>query len=117
MNLQATVNIPNNDIGFVATGMSASVSVDSFPSGEFGYIKGTLTKIGSDALPPDPLNPNWRFPATITLKEQDVEFGDKALNLQSGMSVSANIKLRTRPVITVVTDMFTRQFDGVKRFR
>ncbi len=116
-NLQATVNIDNSDIGFVAKGMSASVSVDSFPSGEFGYIKGTLTKIGSDALPPDNLNPSWRFPATITLKEQDVEFGEKALNLQSGMSVRANIKLRTRPVITVVTDMFTRQFDGVKRFR
>jgi HlyD family secretion protein len=33
------------------------------------------------------------------------------------MSVTANIKLRSRPVINVVTDMFTKQLDGVKRFR
>ena len=39
------------------------------------------------------------------------------LNLQSGMAVTANIKLRTRPALTVVTDIFTRQLDGVKTFR
>ena len=33
------------------------------------------------------------------------------------MGVSANIKLRSRPVITIISDMFTKQLDGVKRFR
>ena len=33
------------------------------------------------------------------------------------MAVTANIKLRSRPVITLVSDMFTKQLDGVKRFR
>lgn len=115
--LQAKVDIGNNDIGFIAVGMPATVSVDSFPSGEFGYIRGTVSSIGSDALPPDQTTPAWRFPAVIRLQQQHVESGRKRLNLQSGMSVSANIKLRTRPVITLITDMFTRQLDGVKRFR
>jgi HlyD family secretion protein len=48
--LQASVEISDADIGFVKLGQPASVTVDSFPSGEFGYIKGTLTKIGSDAF-------------------------------------------------------------------
>jgi HlyD family secretion protein len=91
--------------------------VDSFPSGEFGYIRGTITSVGSDALPPNQLSQQYRFPATITLKEQNVQSGIQKLNLQSGMSVSANIKLRSRPVITVLSDMFTKQLDGVKRFR
>ena len=39
------------------------------------------------------------------------------LNLQSGMGVSANIKLRSRPVISIISDLFTKQMDGVKRFR
>jgi hemolysin D len=115
--LQAKVEISDADIGFVKVGLPVSVTVDSFPSGEFGYIRGTLIKLGSDALKPEPGSPQYRFPATISLKQQAVESGGKSLNLQSGMGVSANIKLRSRPVITIVTDMFTKQLDGVKRFR
>ena len=115
--LQANVEISNADIGFVKVGLPVSVSVDSFPSGEFGYIKGSLTAIGSDALAPDQKSNQYRFPATISLEQQIAEAGGQPLNLQSGMSLSANIKLRSRPVITIVTDMFTKQLDGVKRFR
>lgn len=116
-NLMAKVDISNVDIGFIQPGLPVTISVDSFPVGEFGYIKGSLLSIGSDALPPDQTHPNWYFPATVSLDQQRVEFGNRKLNLQSGMSVSANIKLRSRPVITLVTDMFTKQMDGLKRFR
>ena len=115
--LQAQVEISDRDIGFVRVGLPVSVSVDSFPSGEFGYIRGTLTKLGSDALPPDQRSQVYRFPATVKLEEQSVLSGEQKLNLQSGMGVSANIKLRSRPVITIISDMFTKQLDGVKRFR
>jgi len=53
----------------------------------------------------------------VSLEQQQVEFGNRRLNLQSGMSITANIKLRSRPVITLISDMFTKQLDGVKRFR
>ena len=115
--LEATVNISDGDIGFVEVGMPASVSVDSFPSGEFGYIRGSVSSLALDALPPTRDTPTYSFPATIKLKEQAVLSGEKELNLQSGMAVTANIKLRSRPVISIVSDMFTRQLDGVKRFR
>ena len=115
--LQASVEVSDSDIGFVKVGLPVNVSVDSFPSGEFGYIQGTLTKLGSDVLPPDQRSPQYRFPATVSLEQQSVEFGDQKLNLQSGMGISANIKLRSRPVITIVSDLFTKQMDGVKRFR
>ena len=115
--LQAKVEISNSDIGFITPGLPVTVAVDSFPAGEFGYIKGTLSSLGSDALPPDQENRMARFPAIVELKQQKVESGGRLLNLQSGMSVSANIKLRSRPVITLISDMFTKQLDGVKRFR
>ena len=51
--LQARIAISDGDIGFVKVGLPVNVSVDSFPSGEFGYITGTLVKLGSDVLPPD----------------------------------------------------------------
>lgn len=115
--LQANVEIPNADVGFVKVGMPVSISVDSFPSGEFGYIKGTLSSLGYDALKPDQLSQQYRFPAVVSLLQQRVQSGDQQLNLQSGMSVTANIKLRSRPAISIVTDLFTKQFEGVKRFR
>jgi HlyD family secretion protein len=115
--LQATVDVSNSDIGFLKVGMPVDVSVDSFPAGEFGYIKGRLARIGADALPPDQKLQAYRFPAKVSLEEQEVLVGRNHLNLQSGMSVTANIKIRSRPVISLVTDLFTRQLEGVKRFR
>ena len=115
--LQARIQIPNSDIGFVRPGLPVSVGIDSFSAGEFGYIKGTLMSIGSDALSPSQPGQQSTFPAVVQLKQQEVLAGDQKLNLQSGMGVSANIKLRTRPAISLLTDMFTRQFEGIKRFR
>ena len=115
--LQAQIAISDRDIGFVKVGLPVNVSVDSFPSGEFGYIRGTLTKLGSDVLPPDRQSQQYRFPATVALQEQSVLAGKQKLNLQSGMGVSANIKLRSRPVISIISDLFTKQLEGVKRFR
>ncbi|MDA7623143.1 HlyD family efflux transporter periplasmic adaptor subunit, partial [bacterium] len=115
--LEAKVSINNSDIGFVKIGMPVAVSVNSFPAGEFGYIDGTLSSIGLDVLKPDQESPAYRFPAQISLKQQSVLSGDKELNLQSGMSVTAAIKLRSRPVISIVTDLFVKQLDGLKRFR
>ena len=112
-----TVALNDADIGFVKVGLPVNVSVDSFPSGEFGYISGTLVKLGSDVLPPDQEFRQYRFPAIVSLKEQSVLSGDQSLNLQSGMGISANIKLRSRPVISIISDLFTKQLEGVKRFR
>lgn len=115
--LQAKIAISDSDIGFVKVGLPVSVSVDSFPSGEFGYINGTLIKLGSDVLSPDRQSQQYRFPAIVSLKEQSVMAGKQKLNLQSGMGISANIKLRSRPVISIISDLFTKQLEGVKRFR
>ena len=66
--------------------------------------------IDKDVLPPDAKFPNYRFPATITLQEQTVQSGEKQLNLQSGMGITANIKLRSRPVITLLSDLFIKGY-------
>ena len=115
--LQASIAIPNKDIGFIKVGQPVSVSIDSFPSGEFGYISGHLDSIGSETLPPSDISNSSYFPGVVSLKQQKVVSGTNELNLQSGMALTANIKLRTRPALTIVTDIFTKQFDGVKTFR
>lgn len=116
-NLVASVHITNKDIGFVREGMTVDVRIDSFPFSEFGSLKGKVTWIGSDALPPDQVHPFYRFPATIKLDKQSMTVGDKAMQLQSGMSLNANIKIRDRTVMSIFTDTFTNSVEGLKNVR
>ena len=115
--LVARVFITNRDIGFVKEGMTVDVRIDSFPYSEFGDVEGKLVRIGSDALPPDQVHPFYRFPAEIELDRQAIEINERDIPLQSGMSVSANIKVRKRTVISIFTDLFTKKIDSLKSGR
>jgi hemolysin D len=116
-NLLAKVFITNQDIGFVNSGQPVDVRIDAYPFTEYGSIKGKVTKIGSDALKPDETYKYFRFPADITLEKPYLETRGKKIPLQSGMAVSAYIKLRERPVYTVLTDLFNREMQNVKSIR
>ncbi|MBG1265589.1 HlyD family efflux transporter periplasmic adaptor subunit [Nostoc sp. WHI] len=117
-NYIAEVFITNKDIGFVRKGMKADVRIDSFPYSEFGDIKGEVTGIGSDALPPDQTHQFYRFPAKVSLDKQSLVINGKSVFLQSGMSISANIKVREeRTVLSLFTELFTNQVDTLKEVR
>ncbi|MBW4557334.1 MAG: HlyD family secretion protein [Trichormus sp. ATA11-4-KO1] len=114
----AEVFITNKDIGFVQAGMNTDVRIDSFPFSEFGDIKGKVMSIGSDALPPDETHKFYRFPATISLDKQSLDIQGRNINLQSGMSIVANIKVREeRTVMSLFTELFTKQVDSLKEVR
>lgn len=127
-NLIAEVYVSNRDIGFVldyfeaarAEGkpLSVDVRIDSFPFSEFGDITGKVVSIGSDALPPDEQFNFARFPVKVELEEQYLLLGERQVGLQSGMSLSANIKLREdRRVIHFFVDKFVRAVDTIKQTR
>jgi hemolysin D len=113
----AKVYITNKDIGFVKIGQQVDVRIDTFNFSEFGDVKGTIEWIGSDALPPDQIYPFARFPAKIKLARQTLTVKGSAIQLKPGMSVKANIKLRDRTVMSIFTDMFSKQSDGIKNLR
>jgi hemolysin D len=115
--LQVEVFITNKDIGFVREGMPVDVRIDSFPFSEYGDVKGELLSVGSDALPPTEVRPVYTFPAKIRLKQNTLKANGRELALQSGMSVSVNIKVRDRPIISILTDSFTQQIESLKNVR
>ncbi|NET38897.1 MAG: HlyD family efflux transporter periplasmic adaptor subunit [Cyanothece sp. SIO1E1] len=115
--LVARVFITNQDIGFVEEKMEVDVRVDSFPYSEFGDIKGKLIRIGSDALPPNEVYPFYRFPAEVRLEGQAINVNGKDVPLQSGMSVTTNIKVRKRSVISLFTDLFAQKVESLKSTR
>lgn len=115
--LIAKVFITNKDIGFVKEGMTVDVRIDSFPFSEFGDVKGKLVSIGSDALPPDQIYQYYRFPAKVQLERQSLSVNGRKVLLQSGMSVNGNIKLRSRTVMSIFTDMFSSSVESLKFVR
>jgi HlyD family secretion protein len=115
--LLAKVSITNQDIGFVKEGMSVDVRIDSFPFSEFGDIKGKLVWIGSDALPPTEIQPYYTFPAKVKLEQQSLKANERIIPLQSGMSLSANIKVRKRTIMSIFTDQFVKTTESFKFIR
>ncbi|MGK7881305.1 MAG: HlyD family efflux transporter periplasmic adaptor subunit [Crocosphaera sp.] len=117
-NLIAEVNITNQDIGFVRVGQKVDVRIDSFPFSEFGDIKGEVISIGSDALEPDEIYQYYRFPAKVELDHQSLKTADREIPLQSGMSITANIKVReNRTVLSLITELFNKKVESLKQVR
>ncbi len=112
--LLAEVYITNQDIGFVDVGMTVDVRIDTFPFSEFGDVEGELISIGADALPPTEVRQFYAFPAKVSLEQQYVSINGTPIELQSGMSITANIKTRKRRVITLFTDLFVKKIEALK---
>ena len=114
--LVARVVIPSSDIGFVAVGQKADISIDSFPATDFGVLEGTVNSVGSDALPPDQLNRSYRYPADIKLRRQTLKLkSGQALPLQVGMSLTANIKLRKVSYLQLLLGNFRNKTDSLRQ--
>ena len=126
--LEAKVEVPSNKIGFVQVPqgcpddrdacMSADISIDSFPSSDFGVLKGKVTRIGSDALEPDPRERRQElsFPVTIQLDDQQLKLKTgSSLPLQVGMSLTANIKLRKVSYLQLLLGEFQDKAESLQR--
>lgn len=128
-NLEAKLFVTNKDIGFLQNNyivrqeknesLPVDIRIDSFPYSEYGDVKGSIAWIGSDALAPNEERPFYHFPVKVKLDAQKLKVrkSDKQLSLQSGMSISASIKVRDRPIISLITDGFTQQLENLKYLR
>ena len=116
--LSAEVVITNKDIGFIREGQEVTVRVDSFPFTEYGAIDGEIIRVGADALPPNNIVRDYHFPVSIKLKKSQLQARDGTpIKLQSGMTISTNLKLRDRRLIELLSDLFTNRGESLKRLR
>lgn len=116
--LVARVQVPSDKVGFVRVGQNADISIDSFPATDFGVLKGTVNRIGSDAVPPDPAQgiADYRFPVDVRLTRQFLELkSGQRLPLQVGMSLSANIKLRKVSYLQLLLGSLEDKTSSLKR--
>jgi len=120
--LQAKIYIPNEAIGFIRKGQRADISLTAFNASDYGYLPATVQRIGSDALTPKEQQrelgqdaKGLYFPATLKLESQALTVGQRSVPLQPGMSLTADLHLRTRRFISAITDMLDDKQRSLQR--
>ena len=115
--LKGKVFVQNKDIGFVKTGQKARVRVDAFPFTQYGELEGNVGQIGADALPPDQKANFYRYPVKLTINKPYLEHKGVKVPLRSGMAITANLKLRDKRLISLISDMFVDQTESIRSIR
>lgn len=87
----------NQDIGFIAKGMAASLKIDTFTFQKYGFIDGNVTAIAHDAIEDEKLGPVYEV--KIDPLQTTLEVEGKTKSLEPGMSVTAEIKVGKRRII------------------
>ena len=114
--LKGKVFVQNKDIGFVKTGQKARVRV-VFPFTQYGELEGNVGQIGADALPPDQKANFYRYPVKLTINKPYLEHKGVKVPLRSGMAITANLKLRDKRLISLISDMFVDQTESIRSIR
>ena len=107
--------VPNKDIGSIQVGQDAKIRVDAYPFTRFGELQGEVQSIGADVLVPDDKANYYRFPVRVKLMNEELR-GQNGLTvgLRSGMSVTGNIRIRDKRIISLLSDMLAEQKDSLQ---
>jgi HlyD family secretion protein len=122
--LDARVLVPSRVIGFVLPGQKANISIDTFPSTDYGRVPAVVRSIGSDALTPEEMRSSLGaeanglfYPVTLQLQNQHLQARTRVVPLKAGMTLTADIRLRERPFISVLTSFFEDKLRSLERLR
>jgi len=129
--------IANQDVGFVETGQSAEIKIDTFPFTRYGLIHGRVDGISHDAVDEPPSEQQRRqgsqsaadepanvershqlvYTARIALEERGLAIDGKPFELAPGMAVVAEIKTGKRRVLDYLLSPLHRYGHDVLRER
>jgi HlyD family secretion protein len=119
--LEAEVSISSRDIGRVTAGKEARIKFDAYPFQKYGTASGTVRTISRDAFIP-PQQDAAADPATLAVFKARVLLTDPRLHasgepvrLLPGMTVSAEIKVGHRTVISYFLYPLLRGLDSAIR--
>lgn len=101
--LQAELLVPSRAAGFVKEGQTIRLLYDAFPYQKFGFFSGEVsavsrTVINTNELPIITESNESVFIVTVQLTQQEVVVNNENYQLQSGMTLGADIILEERKI-------------------
>ena len=115
-NLEAVIFINSKDIGFVMAGQDVELSIDSYPSSDFGGVDGIIRFISANSRKIDNRDSNLFYEAKVKLNNQLLELNSgKNLSLKPGMSLTANIKLRRLSYLQLLFSIFSDKSKSIQQ--
>ena len=115
--LEAELAVSNHDIAFLRPGQAVDVRVNSLPFTDYGALKGTVVRVGADALPPDPRTGQESFPVLVRLDRKRLGRNGRTYPVQAGMAVTGLVQLGSRPVLALLNDRFGGFLDATRTMR
>ena len=122
--LEAKIFIPNRAIGYVTIGQSADISLETYPSNEYGAIPATIARVSTDSLTPEQMQQELGssseglvYPAVLKLERQTLPNTTIPIPLKAGMTLTADIQLRERSVISIFTSFLEDRRQNLERMR
>lgn len=118
--LEAQLYLPSRAIGFIEVGQPVLLRYRAFPYQKFGHYRGTIAKVSRSTVNRAELSPQMRgvadpqtldepvYPVTVRLDSQTVNAYGRAIALQPGMSLEADVQIENRRLIEwVLEPLFT----------
>ena len=116
--LEAQLLVPSRAIGFVETGQSVALRYQAFPHQRFGHYRGVINNVSKTMVTPS--EKELPFPVqepgylvTVSLDEQSINAYGKALSLQPGMLIDADIHFDRRTIMQWILDPILSKVKGV----
>lgn len=110
--IEAEARISPQDVGFIRQGDACKIKIDAFPFQKHGALKGVLKSVSEDTIS-DSARPNEGpyYLGRITLKSTELKKVPEDTRLIPGMSLSAEIVVGQRTVISYVLYPMISMFD------
>ena len=116
--LQFEVYADNKDIGFITTGQTAEVKIETYNFQKFGIVEAEVAEISADSVD-DKQDPerNRKFRLLLNPTKDNINVFGKKAELVPGMAVSAEIKIKEKRIIDYFMDPFRRYTSEALRER
>jgi hemolysin D len=95
--LEVEAVLENKDIGFVHTGQTAEIKIDTFPFTKYGTIAGRIVGLSHDAVADAQRGLVYKM--RVLLQRSRIEIDHRTVPLSPGMKVTVEAKTGTRRLI------------------
>lgn len=108
--LVLSASLPNQEAGFVKTGMPVQVKIDAYPYQDYGIVPGKVISISADTKSDERLGEFYRV--EVALARNSITANNQTIKFKAGQTAAADIIIRRRRVADILLEPFQQLQKG-----